>query len=426
MIFFKFDVNIIYMKKENEKKIRVVELFAGVGGFRIGLSNNSLKNYYEFVWSNQWEPATKQQHASDIYTKRFGDKNHSNKDIAKIHTEDIPHHDMLVGGFPCQDYSVAKTLKDSNGITGKKGVLWWSIYRILKEKGENSPRFLMLENVDRLLKSPAIQRGRDFAIMLTSLSDLGYAVEWRVINAAEYGMPQKRKRVYILGYKKNTKIYKELKENDKENWLKSDGIFAKAFSVKKEISISSFDIKGSLQEITKTFNNKTKKSPFDVSGVMIDRKIYTAKVIPNYKGEVAKLKNYIEAEENISREFFINEKDIEKWKYLKGGKKEERIAKNGFKYIYSEGAMQFPDDMHKPARTIVTGEGGTSPSRFKHVILTNSGKYRRLTPIELERINMFPENHTSGVSDTKRAFLMGNALVVGIVTAIGKELYKRV
>jgi len=156
-----------------KKKIRVAELFAGVGGFRIWLE----KNNYRVVWSNQWEPSTKTQHASMVYEARFEDTSHSNEDISKVKVIDIPDHDMLVGGFPCQDYSVASTLKNSHGINGKKGVLWWEIYRILQDKKDKAPKYLLLENVDRLLKSPASQRGRDFAIILSSLNALGYSVD---------------------------------------------------------------------------------------------------------------------------------------------------------------------------------------------------------------------------------------------------------
>ena len=87
--------------------------------------------------------------------------------------------------------------------------------------------------------------------------------------------------------------------------------------------------------------------------------------------------------------------------------------------------MAFPDNPDMPSRTIITGEGGASPSRFKHVVKTAGGRYRRLTPIELERLNMFPDNHTAGASDMRRAFLMGNALVTGIVERIGVELLRR-
>ena len=197
------------------KPIKVVELFAGVGGFRLGLE----KNNFEVVWSNQWEPSTKRQHASMVYEARFGKENHSNEDINVVVTrdvEEVPDHDLLVGGFPCQDYSVATTLKNSKGLRGKKGVLWWAIHKILEAK-ENPLKYLFLENVDRLLKSPSAQRGRDFAVMLQSLNELGYAVEWRVINAAEYGMPQRRRRVFFIGFHKSTQLYQQLQEANKLN-----------------------------------------------------------------------------------------------------------------------------------------------------------------------------------------------------------------
>jgi len=415
------------MKKAGQK-IRVVELFAGVGGFRVGLNRvNSNKGKFEIVWSNQWEPGIKTQHASDIYVKRFGPEGHSNEDIASVPTTKIPAHDLLVGGFPCQDYSVARTLSHAAGLEGKKGVLWWSIHRILKDKGKTAPSFLMLENVDRLLKSPAKQRGRDFAVMLASLSDLGYAVEWRVINAAEYGMPQRRRRVYIMGYKKGTKIYNEKVAAGAIKWLAESGVMAKVFPIipPTESKIRSFDIDGTLAEITENFNKSETSSPFETAGMMFDRHVWTFKALPNYAGKLAKLSDFLEPQNKIPKEYFIDESSLETWKYLKGGKKMKRKTKGGFEYEYSEGPMAFPDPLNKPSRTIVTGEGGPTPSRFKHVIQVGK-KYRRLLPIELERLNMFDPNHTIGASDVKRAFFMGNALVVGIVSKLGQELLRRV
>lgn len=408
------------------KRIKIVELFAGVGGFRIGLekaSNNNLK--YETVWSSQWEPGTKTQHASDIYVSRFGNQGHSNEDIEVVVRDDfnqIEDHDLLVGGFPCQDYSVAKTLKNSEGLVGKKGVLWWSIYNILKNKGKKAPRYLLLENVDRLLKSPVSKRGRDFAIMLASLSDLGYAVEWRVINAAEYGFPQRRKRVFILGYKKGTKAYKELKKRIKGiDWLGASGVIAKAFPVGdiNPDDVNRFEIEGDTLHITNNFN---KDNPFENSGMIVDRFVMTVKTKPVFKGKKILLKDVLVDEKDVPEEFFISDSQIERWAYLKGAKKEKRVAKSGFEYNYSEGAMTFPDALDRPSRTIITGEGGSSPSRFKHVIKTKSGRFRRLVPLELERLSMFPDNHTEGVSDTKRAFIIGNALVVGVINKLGKSL----
>ena len=408
------------MSKEN---IKVVELFAGVGGFRIGLEGAS--DAFKTIWNNQWEPSTKRQDASLVYRARFGSEGHSNKDINTVLTQDIPDHDLLVGGFPCQDYSVAATLSRSGGIEGKKGVLWWQIYRILNEKGENRPKYIFFENVDRLLNSPATQRGRDFAIILASLSDLGYVVEWRIINAADYGMPQRRRRTYIVGYQKETNISKQIEKLD--DWVHYDGVMAKAFPFEiKKSSVSIFDIEGSIKEVSDTFNKGKKESPFGNAGIMKDRHVYSVDATALYEGTYQTLGSNLIDEEFIPEDYFISDDELAKWQYEKGAKKISRISKEGYEYTFSEGGMAFPDSLDKPSRTIITGEGGASPSRFKHVVQTKSGRYRRLIPMELERLNMFPDNHTCHpeVSDGRRAFLMGNALVCGIVEKIGKSLYR--
>lgn len=417
--------------------INVVELFAGVGGFRIGLEGYPRRDNSNFqvLWSNQWEPSTKAQHANMVYENRWPNANHSGVNIEEIIENDfdiIPNHDLLVGGFPCQDYSVATTLKNSKGLTGKKGVLWWSIEAILRRKAENRPRYLMLENVDRLLKSPSKQRGRDFAVMLASLNNLGYAVEWRVINAADYGMPQRRRRIFFLAYRNDTDIYNSiLQTNHKEDWLDSDGIIARAFPV-KEINekIKTGSVKGELITVSEGFNLLGKDSPFENCGLMINGEFTTVKVKPNYNGFFKTLRDILIDFNDVPEEFFIKDEDVYRengWKYLKGSKSEVRSTKDGFNYNYSEGSMIFPDALDNASRTIITGEGGNSPSRFKHVVEQN-GRLRRLTPIELERLNMFPDNHTKleGISDTKRAFFMGNALVVGIVERLGQELSERI
>ncbi len=407
----------------NKKHIRVVELFAGVGGFRIGLEGAS--DAYETIWNNQWEPSTQRQDASLVYRARFGSEGHSNKDINLVRTAEIPDHDLLVGGFPCQDYSVAATLSRSGGINGKKGVLWWQIYRILNEKGDKRPQYIFFENVDRLLNSPATQRGRDFAIILASLADLGYVVEWRIINAADYGMPQRRRRTYIVGYQTDSVVGKKVEEM--ENWVKYDGVMAKAFEFRpKPNTVSFFDIEGSIKDVSDNFNKGRKDSPFGNAGMMMNRHVYSVDAEAVYDGPRQTLGGNLIDESIIPDDFFISENELPKWEYEKGAKKIERVSKDGFKYTFSEGGMAFPDNLDQPSRTIITGEGGASPSRFKHVVKTESGRYRRLLPIELERMNMFPDNHTlhPEVSDGRRAFLMGNALVCGIVEQIGKSLYQ--
>jgi len=427
----------------SNKKIplKTIELFAGVGGFHLGLNecNTAKQKNYEVVWSNQWEPSTKKQHASEVYQERFKDTKHSNQDIAKVIEDDfdqIPDHDLLVGGFPCQDYSVARTLSKADGLRGKKGVLWWSIYDIISKKGRKAPSYLILENVDRLLKSPAKQRGRDFAIMLSSLNEQGYIVEWRVINAAEYGMPQRRRRVYIMAYKKGTDTYKKIKAlKEPSEWLTGNGVMNKAFPMGLEKVIEKpFVIEGDLADISENhIDYNPKKSPFNTVGIMIDDKVYSSKGIANFDESKAlhstrrkTLKDILIDDSEVPESFYLKG-DMDKWKYMKGAKKEERKTTEGYVYNYSEGAMIFPDALDNASRTIVTGEGGATPSRFKHVVETKKG-LRRLTPLELERLNMFPDNHTDCINstDAKRAFFMGNALVVGIVEGLGRSLKEEI
>lgn len=406
------------------QQLKVCELFAGVGGFRLGLEKTG---GFKVVWSNQWEPSTKMQHASMVYEARFGAKNHSNKNIELVPTSSIPDHDVLVGGFPCQDYSVATTLKNSKGLIGKKGVLWWSIHRILDEK-KIKPKYLIFENVDRLLKSPVNQRGRDFAIMLKGLSDLGYAVEWRVINAAEYGMPQRRRRVFFVGVHKSTNLYQKMETTNAKEWIKSVGVLAKAFPVSKhvDVQLQNFILDTDLVSISSHFNKNEKLSPFANSGICFNQEITSFKTIPEHKERPAVLSEILQNGE-VATSFFISDEELPKWEYLKGSKKEVRTTKEGFTYHYGEGSMVFPDALDRPSRTIITGEGGKSPSRFKHVIQDQRG-LRRLTPIELERLNMFPDNHTQlqGITDAKRAFFMGNALVVGVVERIARALLSKI
>ena len=420
------------------KAITVAELFAGVGGFRLGLegykdssnkANNLLKaGTFKTIWANQWEPpgSPTRQFAANCYRTHFGNDSVVNEDINKVLNEydqglrDIPSVDMVVGGFPCQDYSVAKPLSQSGGIEGKKGVLWWDIYKFLKIQLDKSPKnaeWCLLENVDRLLKSPASQRGRDFAIILSCLASLGYCVEWRVVNSAAYGFSQRRKRVYILA-RRNA------------NWELSErltsGIMSRAFPFNPVGNISYVDIPKNPFVATKDFNSEgSKTSPFLDAGVMVDNRVITCKVEEVYKGQFKTLGDVLSPESEIPDNFFVDDSQLERWEKLKSSKREERINKHtGQTYFYSEGSMAFPDLLTNPSRTILTGEGGASPSRFKHIIKVGE-RYRRLVPDELDQLQGFPKGWTNtGMSDNNRAFCMGNALVVGVVNRIGKEIYK--
>ena len=442
-------------------KIKVVVLFAGVGGFRLGLEGwngksssssytESFDSNYEVVWSNQWEPSTKTQHANMVYESRWPKSNHCGENIEDVINNKfgiIPDHDLLVGGFPCQDYSVATSLKNSKGLVGTKGVLWWSIYNIISKKKSKKPKYLFLENVDRLLSSPAKQRGRDFAVMLSCLYEQGYAVEWKIINAADYSMPQRRRRVYIVAYHKSSDLYTKMKALSIRDLITNSGVISSAFnaSIVTPEKISECKVSKKFNEVSANFNKGGVLSPFYNSGVMFEGKYFSAKTkaIKTSKFPLKKVLKtskvdksfYIDTEKKVKYQSIeqIDGSTIEihtewdKWVYLKGRKNQWKINKaSGYKYKYGEGKMIFPDSTDEPSRTIITGEGGSTPSRFKHVIEESKGVYRRLTPIELEQLNMFPKNHTihEQISDIKRAFFMGNALVVGVVEKIGKELFK--
>lgn len=399
-------------------KKTVCELFAGVGGFRLGLEHSSKD--WKTVWFSQWEPGKKNQWAHDCYVKHFGDVDEfTGIDIALVDKNHIPNHNLLVGGFPCQDYSVAHSLNGEKGIEGKKGVLWWQIRDTLIAK--KSP-FVLLENVDRLLKSPSKQRGRDFGIILACFAQLDYSVEWRVVNAAEYGAAQRRRRTFIFAYSNKTRYAKRLSKSMPEAIISADGFFAKSFPVSEKIKSEDlvsceFDFSGDdaldIQKISDEF-----AFTFKHAGLMRGGKIYTSDVEAKCENPIP-LKKLVE--KNVSENFYLST-SLEKFKYLKGAKKIERTAKTGFKYTFSEGPVAFPDSLELPARTMLTSEA--TVNRSTHVIQDPQTKRLRLiTPLEAERIQGFDDNWTNtGMPQKFRYFCMGNALVVPMVTRMGKVL----
>ena len=412
---------------------RVAELFAGVGGFRLGLEGHPSLGLaptgWRVVWSNQWEPATRRQDASVCYVTRFGPEGHTNEDIARWLDEaeagrlTLPEIDLVVGGFPCQDYSVARVLSQAAGLVGKKGVLWWEILRLLKL---HLPRLIFLENVDRLLRSPAAQRGRDFGVMLRCLADLGYVVEWRVVNAADYGFAQRRRRTFIVG----TLIGAGSPPFDcAMDHLLRDGVLARALPVE----LSDEATPQTLLDMPTAPNCVLPADVVEVSdrfayefanaGVMHGGRVWTARARPVYDGPRVTLGDIVLNDDLVADEYFIPNEQLPQLRYLKGAKREERTASNGFRYFYTEGALPFPDPLDQPSRTILTGEGGSSPSRFKHVIRTADDRFRRLTPVELERLDGFPDGWTdTGMTEKRRAFCMGNALVVGLIYRMAGQL----
>ena len=419
--------------------MNVLELFAGVGGFRIGLENAN-PDYFRTLWSNQWEPSRKSQDAFEVYNYHFPDSENINISIADITDEQFAemNADMIVGGFPCQDYSVARSKKNEQGIEGQKGVLFWEIIRATRII---RPRFLILENVDRLLKAPSKQRGRDFAIMLTAFNNLGYSVEWRVINAADYGRSQRRRRVFFFIYRNDIPFAHQMDqrfeeqeqvfdENRYDDYIFHEGLFATQFPIlntpvkKRHVY---YELPEDIVEVSDNFSGTVWNT-----GVMRHGRYYSIDTAPNYDGEPITLGEILQNEEEVPEKFFINDPaKLEKFQYLRGPKRIERTSADGHTYIYSEGGMSPTDDLNLPGRTMLTSEG--TVNRSTHFLNVN-GKYRLITPVEAERLQDFPDNWTAlkrlsdgtvtEVSDKMRMFFMGNALVTGIVKRIGDELQK--
>lgn len=392
-------------------KKTVCELFAGVGGFRLGLE--TADEAWRTVWFSQWEPSRAKQWAHHCYVSHWGDiDENSGKDIALVNKADIPNHNLLVGGFPCQDYSVARPKPGSTGLKGKKGVLWWEIRDTLEAK---QPTFVLLENVDRLLKSPANQRGRDFGVMLACFAELDYSVEWRVINAAEYGAGQRRRRIFIFAYKNTSNYASTMKKYEPLDILDNIGFFAKTFPVEDVQLIKSTELDFSnIPEISETF-----KYEFENSGYMHRGKIATTKTIPVFEPFIP-LKELLE--HDVDEKYYLDDEAMHKWSYLKGAKKIERTSKTGHKYTFSEGAIAFPENLELPARTMLTSE--SSVNRSSHVVEDpETGRLRIITPVEAERIQGFHDNWTNtGMPEKTRYFCMGNALVVPLITRMGKTL----
>ena len=397
--------------------IRVAEMFAGVGGFRLGLEGYGKPGDafymppagdFQTVWANQWEPpgTRAKQFAWECYERRFGEGSCVNEDIELVLDQyeagerDIPDFDLLVGGHPCQSFSVAATAPMAKGLEGAKGTLWWSIRRMMALK---RPKFVLLENVDRMLKSPTAARGRDFAVMLANYADLGYDAEWMVVNAADYGMPQRRRRVYVLATRKDA--------------FENHGVLKTAFPIGLDGTVDHFF----LPETPEAFG-APKKSPFRRYGTMYDGYVQTFDFKPAYDGPYRTLSDVLVPDSEVPEQFFISPDALGRWEYLKGAKKEPRTARNGFEYMYSEGPVAFPEPPDKPSRTILTSEGGSGPSRMKHAVRGDSGRLRRLVPDELDQLQCFPRGWTEGMSDGHRAFCMGNALVTEIPHRIGRQI----
>jgi len=212
------------------------------------------------------------------------------------------------------------------------------------------------------------------------------------------------------------------------------GILAKALPVvrKDKAEIKEFNLGADVFETQTLFAANGGKTPFASAGICADGVVRTlatrAPAFDDFSPFVGKahaltLGHVVAETTNVPDNFFIAGDERARWAYLKGAKSFERVSA-GYAYKYSEGAMSFPDRLDKPSRTIITSEGGACASRTSHAVDHGDGRVRRLVPEELEALTGFPRGFTAinGVTDKKRAFLMGNSLVTGVVRLIGEAL----
>ena len=261
--------------------------------------------------------------------------------------------------------------------------------------------------------------------MLRAFADLGYGVDWRVINPADYGWCQRRKRVFLFVYRKDTDYFKQ-QQTLEDFGVGSSGIFESTHETKAEIvkdRTLSFTLPEDIIEVSDSFSTQ-----FWNTGGMIEGKVVTKELEPYYDGASLVLRDVLEHPSDLSDSLYLSEDKVDKFHYLRGAKKFERTNSEGFTYTYSEGEMSLVDSADLPSRTLLTSEGAIS--RTTHLVEDSKG-YRLLTALETERLQGFPDNWTKiklskgkevVVSNTRRKFFMGNALVIEVVETLGKYI----
>ena len=344
--------------------VKIASLFSGVGGFEKGILQADPKT--KIVFASEFDPESKakdinNQPARIIYNKNFGEYPHG--DIKKINATNVPNHEILCGGFPCQDVSLAGKRA---GLCGAKSGLFHDIIRILREK---QPELVFLENVPGLLSS---NRGWDFARVIIELEGVGYTCEWQILNSKDFGVPQNRRRVYIIGHLRGA---------------------------------------GTQPIFPVTKNDRS---------VDVVQGQYTNCLTSRYEGGQATgsyiIENKFNAQGIISHSMFPRSS-----KTNKGGI--GHLKKNdGSSYCLDCGNNQV---IEVPCIAGCLTGGGHSGGLHSDMTALNTGYgIRRLTPIECERLQGFPDNWTEGISDTQRYKCLGNAVTVPVIEFIANRLFK--
>ena len=356
-------------------------MFSGIGGFDLALRNQG----HEIIGACEID-----KYARSVYAKQFpGVPIHN--DATNLHAQSLPHFDVLCAGFPCQAFSIAGKRR---GFEDTRGSLFFEIARITKEK---KPPYLILENVKGLLSH---DKGQTFRTIIHTLDEMGYDAEWQVLNSKNFGVPQNRERVYIIGHIRGqrTRQIFPIGASNKINGTSQKKTQGKGQRIRSEYSgaIDANYAKGGGSRTLLAWSSSGRKN-YRESRIKINESntLNTGEGCRNQSSV-----NYVMLTERRTEESKIIRKEMRKtgrdWSPRRG---KELIPRN--------------DNI---GNCITAGQ---SNERF----LTDGTRIRRLTPLECERLQGFPDNWTKGISDTQRYKCVGNAVTVPVVEFIVKELF---
>jgi len=384
-------------------EIRFIDLFSGIGGFRLGLER---AGGFQCVWS-----CDNNKYVNQVYTDRFGEQGHNSNDVRGVDAKGIPDHDLLCAGFPCQSFSVAGHRK---GFTETRGTLFFEILRIAEAK---KPVLLLLENVKGLLSN---DKGLTFQIILESLEELGYFCEWQCLNSRYFGVPQNRERVFIIGHLGTRGGREIFPIGQTDELAKGEGYGRPKVQAETSSAIHSRYGAGWRAHAQEQLVSKR------------------TQVIPVLTPERYEKKQH-------GRRF----KDAGEPMYTLTRQDQHGVIIHNLYGGFNEGIRVFEDYSptirtakgggHIPSVAIVADRSRTynkkgrnleSPKPYtnalssvqKDNLLLENLKIRKLTPVECERLQGFPDGWTEGLSDTQRYRCIGNAVTVNVVEFLGHRI----
>lgn len=379
----------------NNTPLRVFSMFTGIGGFEVGLTNSNLA--YEMVGFSEVD-----KYAIQIYNKHFkGIKNYG--DATTINETKLPNFDLLVGGFPCQAFSMAGKRK---GFNDTRGTLFFDIARILSEK---KPKYFILENVKGLLSH---DKGRTLQTIFGVLSDLGYEYQWEVLNSKNFGVPQNRERVYIVGHLRGT---------SRPQVFPIEGFSEKSNSKDKSNlkQIGNIDTKGHNSIWGRVYDSQGISSTINAHGGGLGAKTGLYQVGAKLRAGNIILKD-------ISSCLDANyHKGFDNYRHRTGAIKIQvrEATKKGYA-VAEEGDsinLSVPNSNTRRGRVGKQIAQTIDTGMQQHTL--QDSQIRRLTPRECERLQGFPDDWTEGISDTQRYKCLGNAVTTNVITAIINRLY---